>query len=69
MNSFSLPVIINCGEEELEVAGSFFFVLNNFIVLEDLFGQCVLFKVLAFMAEILSPLRKSQGLEGSILQT
>lgn len=61
-----MPVVIE--EEELEAAGSFCFVLNNFRVLEELSGQCVLCRMPAFLAEMLSPWRKSQGLERGILQ-
>ena len=55
-------------EEDLEAAGSFHFVLNGFRVLEELFGQRVLCRMPAFLAEMLSPWRKSQALEGGILQ-
>jgi len=59
---------MGCEEEELEAAGSFYFVLHNFRVLEELFGQRVLCRTPAFLAGMQSPWRKSQGLEGGILQ-
>lgn len=43
-------------------------MLSNFRVSDELFGQCVLCRTPAFLAEMLSPWRKSQGLEGGILQ-
>lgn len=59
---------MDCEEEELKAAGSFGFMLNNFRVLEE-FEQHVLCRMHPFLAEMLSPWRKSQGLEEGIPQS